>query len=282
MNARYLLASLICMLLSATPAFAAGKAKAESGETLGVQQIVQKNVAARGGLKAWHKVKTMRMTGKIDAGKLRSKPPVPLYAVSKVRFDPRKSKTEPEAKVVQLPFVMDLKRPGKMRFELEFRGDTAIQAYDGASGWKLRPFLGRRDIEPFSQDEMKQASQQQELDGFLIDYAAKGTRVESEGIEKVEGHDAYKLKLTLKDGQERHVWVDAASFLEIKIDGTRRMDGKPRQVATWFRDYRSVNGLMLPFTIETSVDGVNGSEGIHVEQVEINPKLADSRFTRPD
>lgn len=279
MKTRYTLVPLLCIFLSASPAFAAGKTKTESHASLTAQQIVDKNVAARGGLKAWHAVQTMRMTGKIDAGKLRTKPPVPLYAVTKTRY--KIPQTEPEAKVVQLPFVMDLKRPNKMRFEMEFRGDTAVQAYDGVNGWKLRPFLGRREVEPFTQEEMKQAAQQQDLDGFLIDYAAKGSKVESEGIDKVNGHDAYKLKVTLKDGQVRHVWVDARTFLDVKIDGTRRMDGKPRAVATYFRDYKTVKGLKLPYTLETVVDGVSGSEKIAIQQVELNPKLADTQFARP-
>lgn len=280
MKTRHTLVPLLCIILSALPAFAADKSKASSHASLTAQQIVDKNVAARGGLKAWHAVYSMRMTGKIDAGRLRTTPPVPLYAVTKTKY--KIPKPAPEAKVVQLPFVMDLKRPNLMRFEMEFQGDTAVQAYDGANGWKLRPFLGRHEVEPFTQEEMKQAEQQQQLDGFLIDYAAKGTKVESDGMEKVNGHDAYKLKLTLKDGQVRHVWLDARTFLDVKIDGTRRMDGKPRQTATYFRDYKTVKGLKIPFTMETSVEGVKDSEKIAIQQVEVNPKLADTQFARPD
>lgn len=274
----------LCLLLAAAPSFAADKNKTQTPPQplLSAQQIVEKNVAARGGLKAWRAVQTMRMTGKIDAGRLRTKPPVPLYTVTKTHFDPSNIKSAPVGEMVQLPFVMNLERPNKMRFEMQFRGDTAIQVYDGANGWKLRPFLGRHEVESFTPEEEKIASQQQQLDGFLIDYAAKGTRVESEGIEKVDGNDAYKLKLTLKNGDVRHVWVDAKSFLDVKIDGTRRMDGKPKQVATYFRDYKSVQGLTLPFTMETSVEGVKGSEDIAIQQVEVNPKLAESEFTRPN
>lgn len=280
MNIRHTLVALLCISLFASPAFAAGKAKPSSRASLTAEQIVARNVAARGGLKAWHAVRTMRMTGTIDAGKLRTKPPVPLVTTARrARYEP--FKPEPEGKVVQLPFVMDLKRPNKMRFELEFNGDTAVQAYDGDAGWKLRPFLGRHEIEPFTQDEMKTAAEQQQLDGFLIDYAAKGTKVESEGMDKVDGRDAYKLKLTLKDDQVRHVWVDAKTFLDIKIDGTRRMDGKPRAVATYMRDYKSVKGVKVPFTMETVVEGVTGSEKIAIQQVTINPKLADSQFIKP-
>ena len=280
MNIRHTLVPLLCLALSAPPAFAAAGNKPAANNSFNAQQIVEKNVAARGGLKAWHAVQTMRMTGKIDAGKLRTQPPVPLYAMTKTKY--KIPKTAPEGKVVQLPFVMDLKRPNKMRFEMEFRGDTAVQAYDGENGWKLRPFLGRNEVEPYTQEEMKQAAQQQQLDGFLVDYKTKGSKVEADGMDKVNGHDAYKLKLTLKDGQVRHVWVDAKTFLDVKIDGTRRMDGKPRQVATYMSDYRAVKGVKVPFVMETSVEGVKGSEKIAIQKVELNPKLADAQFAKPD
>ena len=59
------------------------------------------------------------------------------------------------------------------------------------------------------------------------DYVNRGTRVELVGVENVEGHEAYKLKLTTKIGQVRNLWVDAETFLEVKIEGTpRRMNGK--------------------------------------------------------
>ncbi len=116
------------------------------------------------------------------------------------------------------------------------------------SGWKLRPFLNRRVVEPYTADEMKLASMQADLDGPLVDYAAKGTRIELDGMEKVEDRDTYKLKLTMKSGQAIHVWIDAQTFLEAKIEGQpRRLDGTDHPVEVYFRDYRTVNGLQIPF-----------------------------------
>lgn len=277
---RHTLTCLLCLLISISQAWAEVVSN-HSSPMLTAEQIVDKNVDARGGLKAWRAVQAMTMTGKIDAGKLRTKPPIALNNFRKTRLDIRKVEPE-DIKVVQLPFIMEMKRPLKMRFELEFRGDTAVQAFDGTTGWKLRPFLGRREVESYTPEEMKSASQQQQLDGFLIDYAAKGTRVESEGIERVAGRDAYRLKLTLKDGQVRHAWIDAQNFLDLMVDGARRMDGKPRKVMTYFHDFKSVDGLMVPFTLETTVEGIRDSEKIVIEKVVLNPSVEDSRFARPE
>ena len=65
---------------------------------------------------------------------------------------------------------------------------------------------------------------QGDLDGPLVDYAAKGTRIELAGMEKVEGRDTYKLKLTMKNGAALHVWIDAETFPEAKIEGQRCAD----------------------------------------------------------
>ncbi len=257
---------------------------------LSAAQIVNKNVAARGGLKAWRHIQTMTMSGQIDAGKVRTDggqfgntEHKRARAEARAKIIRAVSMGEPVAdKTIRLPFQLELKRPLKSRIEIQFNGDTAVQVFDGAQGWKLRPYLGRHEVEPYTQTEAKAAALQQELDGPLVDYVAKGTKVALEGAEQVNGSKNYKLKLTLKNGEVRHLWVDAKTFLDTKIDGApRRFDGKLRQVATYFHDYRAVDGVKIPFVLETSVEGVNGSEKINIERVVMNPNLQDSHFTKP-
>lgn len=240
-------------------------------------QIVDKNVAARGGLQAWRAVQTLEMSGKMDAGgDRRPTIPVPGVKAESSMVPPRPE--EP----VQLPFVMDLQRPRKTRIEIQFNGQTALQVYDGTNGWKLRPFLNRHEVEKFTPEELRAASAQSDLDGPLIDFAAKGSKVELERMEKVDGRDAYNLKVTDKGGNVRHVWVDAESFLDIKMDGTpRRLDGKYHPVAIYLRDYKSVSGLMIPYLLETAVEGVAEKEKIQIEKIVLNPKLDDTRFAMP-
>ena len=255
---------------------------------LSAAQIVDKNVAARGGLAAWRAVQAMTLTGKLGAGGNQRAALAPPNRQPDNIILPKRPAAE-----VQLPFVMDLKRPRKQRLELQFKDKTAIQTYDGVNGWKLRPFLNRNDVEPFSPEEMKIASTQGELDGYLIDYAAKGTRVELDGNEKVEGRDTYKLKVTLKSGEVIHVWVDAQTFLEAKVEGQpRRLDGTYHPVEVYYRDYRPVSGLQIPFLLETRVLPVGKTavgmgetpvppERIVIEKVVVNAKLDDALFSKP-
>jgi hypothetical protein len=275
---------LFSLVLSFTsfPALTANAAPA----ALTAAQVVEKNIAARGGLQAWHGVQTLSWSGKLDAGAGDSIERSRRFAAqNQGKLSPTRNMNEGSSKPaqVQLPFVYDMKRGRKSRMEIEFAGKTAVQVYDGQNGWKFRPFLNRNDVEPFSDDELKAESGKADLDGYLVDYAAKGTKIDLAGTERVEGHDAYKLKLTEKDGHVQYVWVDAQSFLDVKVSGTpRRMDGKMHNVVIYQRDFRNVQGLMIPFVLETAVDGYRDTHKVMIEKAEVNPKLADALFTKPE
>jgi len=112
-----------------------------------------------------------------------------------------------------------------------------------------------------------------------------------DGTETVEGHDTYKLKVIEKSGHTVHVWVDAKTFLETKIDGQpRTLDGTEHPVEVYYRDYRTVDGLQIPFVLETRVLPVGKNalglrdtpvppEKIIIERVTVNPKLDEKLFS---
>jgi hypothetical protein len=243
--------------------------------TMSAAAIAERNIAARGGASAWHAVQTLSWSGKMEAGgnnqRYLKAPGMPAQPVN------------PEtAAQVQLPFTLEMKRGHKMRMDLQFNGQTAIQVYDGTQGWKVRPFLNRHQVESYTAEEVRIAADEPDIDGLLIDYAARGTKIDVEGTEQLDGRTAYKLKLTLKSGRVLHDWVDAQSFLEVKIDGTpRRLDGRVHAVAIYLRDYRNVGGVQIPHFIETTVQGVERTERIVVEKATVNPRLDESRFSKP-
>src|SRR3974390_865892 len=260
-----------------------------AGAGLSAAQIVDKNVAARGGLTAGRAVHTLSLQGKMGAGGNQRAALTASLPNSKefVNTVPRRPAEE-----MQLPFLMEMKRPRRVRVELQFNGQTAVQVYDGANGWKLRPFLNRHDFEPFSDEELKIASHQEDLDGPLVDYAAKGSHVELEGTEKVEGRNTYKIKVSEKTGHTFHVWIDAGTFLEAKIEGQpRRLDGTDHPVEIYYRDYRTVDGLQIPFVLETRVlpmgknalglrDTPVPPERIVIDKVMVNPTLEEKLFSK--
>ena len=274
---------LVCLCGSLV--LAATDTKTPPAAKLTAAQIAEKNVAARGGLQAWRAVQSMSWSGKLDAGGgdsiARSRNYVMQRRHHPTKMELMEKKKDEADKQVQLPFLMEMKRPRKSRVEIEFAGKTALQVYDGTNRWKLRPFLNRNEVEPFTPEELKSEAAKSDLDGPLVDYAAKGTKVELEGTEPVEGRPAYKLKLTMKNGAVQHVWVDAENFLDVKVEGSpRRMDGKMRNVSVYQREFRSVQGVMIPFLLETAVDGYPTTHKMIIEKAVINPKLDDTLFAK--
>jgi len=239
----------------AAPAAKAPAKKIAPPAALPVAQIVDRNIAARGGLAAWRAVNSLTMSGEMDAGGKQD---------------------------VRLPFVMSMKRPQKSRLEIKLQDQTAVQVWDGTQGWKVRPYLNRNEVEPYTAAEAKSAAAAAELDGPLVDLKKKGTKVELAGTEVVEGRNTYRLKLTLKGGEQRNLWIDAATLLEAKIDGEpRRMDGRMRKVAVFYRDFKPVGGLQFPHTMETVVESVKGSHKMTIQAIKVNPPLDDSLFAKP-
>jgi hypothetical protein len=276
---------------AAAPAPAAkAAAQAVQVPSLTAAQVLDKHIAARGGAQAWKAVQALQFSGKIDAGTGED------YARAMKLVESSKKATgkgtpaeiaaangpQGQSKQVELPFTLDLKRPNKTRLEIVFAGKTAVQVYDGQNGWKLRPFLNRNDVEPFTKEEASAEAARDDLDGPLIGAAAQGAKVQLDGAELVQGQPAYKLKVTRKGGDVKHVWVDAKSFLDVKMDGMpRRMDGRMHNVYVYQRDFRKVEGIVIPFVMETAVDGYPDTHKMVIEKAAVNPALNDALFAKP-
>ena len=288
-------------MLMISPAFAAADVAVPKPKTpvavrepqlpkLTAAQILEKHVAARGGAQAWKTVQTLQLSGKMEAGggdnieraeKMISMTKEAAGKASNAEVVAASAAPAPKAQI-QLPFTLDLKRPNLMRLEIEFDGKTAVQVFDGEHGWKYRPFLNRKDVEPFSADETSGEAARGDLDGPLIDSTAKGTKVELEGADLVDSQPAYRLKVTPKGGSAKHIWIDAKTFLDVKVEGMpRRMDGKMRPVYVYQRDFRPVQGVLIPFVLETQVEGYPDTHKTLVEKAAVNPSFDAAVFSKP-
>jgi outer membrane lipoprotein-sorting protein len=217
-----------------------------------VDEIVAKHIAAQGGLAKLKAVRSIRMTGSFEAGG------------------------------VQAMFTQLYKRPMKTRLDVEVQGMTMTQAYDGQNGWQVVPFTGKKDPEPMSGDPLKNMKEQADIDGPLLDYKAKGSTVVLVGKENIDGADAYHLKVTLKDGSVREMYLDARTYLVSRIVVKTKMQGAEVELESNATDYRQVDGLMFPFSIEQHATAGNGpGQKIIFRTVEVNPTVADSSFKMP-
>lgn len=247
------LIALVVLGLSAalSTAQTAAPAKPASG-TPSVDELIARNIAARGGMEKMKAVQTIRMTGKMTMGQ-----------------------------GMEAPMMMEMKRPKAMRMEFTFQGMTGIQAYDGKAGWQVMPFGGKKDPEPMSAEDLQEADENADIDGPLVDYKSKGYAVELVDKEKVEGSDAWKLKVDMKNGTVRYVYLDADTMLEIKNEGKRMIRGSEVEFESTIGDYKEVGGLMFPYSIEMGAKGHPEKQNIIIDKVELNPKLEDARYKMP-
>ena len=217
-----------------------------------VDELLARNIEAKGGLKKLKAVQTMRATGKMVMGQ-----------------------------GLEAPFIMMNKRPKNTRLEFTFQGMTGVQAYDGKTAWMSMPFMGKKDPEAMASDEAKVFEEQADFDGPLVDYKEKGNTVELAGEEQVEGAEAFKLKVTLKNGDVRHIYLDAETYLEIKVEAKRTIRGTEVEGESYMADYKEVDGMMMAHSIETGAKGSPQRQKIVIEKVELNPGIPDSLFKMP-
>ncbi len=179
-------------------------------------------------------------------------------------------------------YIQENKRPDLVREEFTFQGMTAINAWDGRTGWKIDPFGGKKDAEALSEDEMHGVLLDADFDEPLVNYRAKGNKIELAGTDQVEGTDVYKLKVTLKNGDIRTYYLDTEFFVPIKVDDTRTIRGSDQETETILGDYKQVAGWYIPFSIETGRKGDQNRAKFTWDNVEPNVVLDDSRFHKPE
>jgi hypothetical protein len=215
-------------------------------------EIIAKYVKAIGGIDKIKAVKTIRKTAKFLGGG---------------GF---------EAKIVE-----ENRRASFIRQEFALQGMVQIVAFDGKNGWKIDPFGGKKDVESLSEEELKGVVEGADFDGPLIDYKEKGNKIEYLGIDQVDGDDAYKLKVTLKNGDVRTFYFDTDYYVPIKLDSKTFVRGQEFDSETIFGDYKQVEGVYYAFSTETGAKGSPGKAQIIYEKIEVNLNLDDTRFNKP-
>jgi len=221
---------------------------------LTLDQIIQKHIDAQGGAGKIKAIKTMKATGtaSLMGGQ------------------------------IEAPVTMTLKRPNSMRMELSVQGKSLVQAFDGTTAWMIIPFTGSGDPQKSNDEDTASIKEDSDfIDGPLMDYKEKGSTVELIGKEDLEGSSAYKLKITKKSGTVQYAYIDAQTFLMMRTAGKRRQQGQDLDLETNLGNYKEVNGMMMPFSIEQKNAGKPMMQ-FTIEKVEMNVPVDDSIFSMPE
>jgi hypothetical protein len=216
------------------------------------EELVRKNILARGGMEKIKAIQSLRMTGRIQSGSFTAQ------------------------------IGRDAKAPDLVRDTFTVQGMTEIDAYDGSTGWKISPFEGRKDPELLGEDDMREMVEEADFYGPLVDYQAKGNKIEYLGHDTVDGDDALKLKVTLKNGDVVYYLLDPETFLEIRVERVRYIRGAVRESFSEPGSYKLVGGVYYPFSMETgSPQRPGATTKVIIEKLEVNVPLEKRAFQMP-
>ncbi|MBI3651723.1 MAG: hypothetical protein HY231_11955 [Acidobacteria bacterium] len=214
-------------------------------------QIIAKNIAARGGLKKFRAIQTLTLTGRLTGPGMNA------------------------------PITVELKRPKQFRMDLLVDGKTITQVYANGTGWQASPFQHQGAPQTMKDAELKSVEDQAEIDSPLIDYRAKGHQVEALGKEEVNGTPCYKLKVTLKTGTVIYQFLDAKTFLEIREELHRTVEGKETIIEESVGNYQKFGGLLFACEFDSYTKGSPDHFILKLEKIELNQNIADALFKMP-
>jgi outer membrane lipoprotein-sorting protein len=235
-----------CVLAVALAALALlGQASSALAQT--ADELVAKNIQAKGGMDRLRAVQSIKQVGRVDIQGIEGKQI--LYA----------------------------KRPNMLRQEINLKGQVVIMAFDGKSPWMINPLLGAVAPIAMSGPPADMIRDQSSFDGPLIDYKDKGSILELMGLESLGTRKVHHLRLTDKNRQVQHVYLDAETFLETKLTTQNELGQTFEQELS---DFRDVEGIKIPFSIRTLANGIQQGQ-ITVESVEFNLKIDDGIFKMP-
>jgi outer membrane lipoprotein-sorting protein len=214
-------------------------------------ELLAKYVQARGGADKIKAVRSVRMTGSMTTGDL------------------------------SIPVTLVLKRPNMVRMDFDVQGTKNVRAFDGQAGWTMMPVMGNPAPAPITGPELHELEDQADIDGPLVDAKAKGNTVELVGKENVDGTDAYKLKLTHKNGDVSTIYLDAKTYLEVREDSQHTVQGTQRDFETKIADYRDVNGLKFPFALTSGIKDTGQVQKLAIDKVELDVPVDADSFKMP-
>jgi hypothetical protein len=228
----------------------ASLARSQSPET--AEKLVSKNIQAKGGIEKIKAIKTYRQSGKVNLG----------------------------GGVIALD-TQEHVRPNLIRDNFTLQGMTAVQAYDGSTGWQIQPFGGHKDPELMGEDDLRDLLLDADFDGPLVDYEEKGNTVEYLGHDTVDGDDALRLKVTLKSGDVIYYYLDPDTYLEIRKEIQEVIRGSVRDHVVELGSYKPVEGVMYPFSISEGPKSNPAAQTTTVEKIEVNVPIPNSDFAVP-
>jgi len=214
-----------------------------------VETIIAKHVEAHGGLEKWNKVETIKITGQFTA-----------FSIEK-------------------EFMAWKTSSGEYYADLQLGKHRVIEAFDGKKGWTIDPWQEINYARRINSGEENVFAQKAQFTTPFFNYKEKGHQVELVGKEKLEGLDVFVLKLTRSNGKVEKWYLDAKTYLEYKCESNWVDFARELPSETFFDDFRTVDGLVIPFFVERTF--WQRDRVMQIENIEINPAFDNKWLVMP-
>ena len=215
-----------------------------------VDDVIQKYSKAMGGLAAFNAIKTMKTTGTITT------------------------------QGVDLALTSQIINGKAVRSDVQAMGQSVINSYKDGKGWKINPFAGVTTITDMTPEELIDFKSQSMIANQLMDYKARGHKVELQGQEDVEGVKTYKIKLTNKDDNKVTTYfISVTNNTIVKSVSTRQLQGQDIEIETFYSDIKDFNGLKFPMVRTQKMQGQVFQE-IKIATIEFNVPIDEKIFDK--
>ncbi len=181
---------------------------------------------------------------------------------------------------MEIPYTSYHKKPMKFKSVATFQGMEIIQAFDGEKGWSINPFTGSTKPEPLTDEQNEKMKIQADFGGLFHNYKEKGYKVTLLGKETMDDVDVYVIELLRPNGDDIKVYMDAENYVILKTKFKTKVQGVEQEFETYLSNYKSVDGIVDPFDIETKFKG-NTVSHIVIDSIDYNVDLPDSIFEMP-
>jgi hypothetical protein len=183
-----------------------------------------------------------------------------------------------DARGSQMPLELVQQAPDKYSLSVTMReGMQSTRAFNGTAGWMVSP-RGTRAMPPDQAEEMRHEAALFPISA-LRDLAEK---LHVRETDTVNGATAYVLSAPEGTHATQRFYIDSASGLMVrKVTINETMIANiPEQVD--YSDYKSVDGVQIPFTIKTAGVDPRDSFTRRATSVEQNVPVDEKKFVMPE
>lgn len=218
-----------------------------------VDEIIRKNLTARGGFERINSLKTLKLTGIILA----------------------------EGITLNMSYYR--KMPSKLRLQVDLNGQSGITVFNGSEGWIIDPARNIMLATRLSADECDMLKPMIYnilvfYDDLLVNYNKKGIKADLMESVRVDEREAYKIKVLLPDSTIINYYIDKKTNLDFRHDVIfTKMDGA---FVLNLKKFTNVNHFAIPLEIDSRL-GNSKLTRVIIENILMNVDIDDELFEMP-